>query len=222
MRIGIIGAGQIGGTLTRRLKTLGHDVLVANSKDPLTLSALAKETGAMAVWALETIDRIELLIITIPEKDIPNLPDTLFDEAPKALVVVDTGNYYPRQRDGYIAGIEDGTTESAWVAKQLGRPIIKAFNNIQAQHLMDMGKPPGKPGRIALPVAGDDHFAKEMVMRLIDELGFDPVDSGDLSSSWRQQPGTPVYGADLDKPSVQEALFEATQKRSPEWCAIRG
>jgi predicted dinucleotide-binding enzyme len=81
--------------------------------------------------------------------------------------------------------------------------VVKAFNNIYAQHLMEMGKPKGTLGRIALPVAGDDRDAKAVVMRLVDELGFDPVDAGGLDESWRQQPGTPVYASDFDAEGVR-------------------
>jgi predicted dinucleotide-binding enzyme len=126
--------------------------------------------------------------------------------------VVDTGNYYPR-RDGRIDGIEDGTPESKWVSEQLGRPVVKAFNNIVAQHLLEDGRPAGDPHRIALPVAGDDPAAKRIVMRLVEELGFDAVDAGTLDESWRQQPGTPVYAADLNAAGVRRALAEASAER---------
>jgi predicted dinucleotide-binding enzyme len=106
------------------------------------------------------------------------------------------------------------------IIKPLGRPIIKAFNNIRAQHLMDMGTPRGQ-ARIALPVAGDDRAAKDMVMGIIGELGFNSVDTGDLHSSWRQQPGTPVYGTDLDEVGVQQALANASEQRQQEWCAAQ-
>jgi predicted dinucleotide-binding enzyme len=132
------------------------------------------------------------------------------------VVVVDTGNYYPRQRDGRIDGIEAGATESRWVARQLRRPVVKAFNNIYAQHLMDLGKPAGAPGR---PVAGDVESSRAVVIRLLDELGFDGVDAGGLDESWRQQPGTPVYATDFDVAGVKRALSEATKERKPEWRA---
>ena len=138
---------------------------------------------------------------------------------PDNLVVVDTGNYYPRQRDGRIKGIEDGLTESRWVEQQLGHPVVKAFNNIHAQHLMERGQPAGTPGRIALPVAGDDPVAKAVVLRLIDELGFDGVDAGGLHESWRQQPDTPVYGTNHDAAGVRRALTEASPERKMEWRA---
>ena len=156
MKIGIIGAGQIGGTLTRRLTALGHQVSVANSRGPETLAELAAETGAKPVSVAEAARSGEVVIVTIPEKNIPKLPRDLFAAAPDHVVIVDTGNYYPRLRDGRIDAIEAGMTESGWVAQQLNRPVVKAFNNIYARHLMELGRPKGTPGRIALPVAGDD------------------------------------------------------------------
>ena len=130
--------------------------------------------------------------------------------------MVDTGNYYP-SRDGRIDAIEEGQVESAWVSEQLGRPVIKAFNNIYSQSLLENGRPAGTPGRIALSVAGDPPGAREKVMRLVDELGFDPVDAGGLEDSWRQQPGTPCYAADLDAPRLKEALAAADRGHVPEY-----
>ena len=217
MKIGIIGAGQIGGTLTRRFTALGHEVAVANSRGPKTLADLAAETGAKPVSVEEAARFGEVVIVTIPEKNIPNLPRDLFAATLETVVVVDTGNYYPRHRDGRIEGIEAGLTESRWVAQQLNRPVIKAFNNIYAEHLLNLGKPKGTPGRIALPVAGDDPAAKAIVLKLVDELGFDGVDAGSLDDSWRQQPATPVYGKDFDAEGVRRALSQASKERKPEW-----
>ncbi len=227
MRIGIIGAGHIGGTLTRRLTKLGHTVSVANSRGPETLKDLAQETGAKPLTVKEAARAGELVIVTIPMKHVKDLPPDLFKGTFENVVIVDTCNYYPRQRDGVIQVIEEGMPESRWVAQQLGRSVaqqlgrrvVKAFNNIYAQHLMDLGKPAGTPGRIALPVAGDDKDAKALVMRIVDELGFDPVDAGGLDESWRQQPGTPVYAKDLDAEGVRRALAQASPERKPEWRA---
>src|SRR5947209_2247339 len=136
MKIGIIGTGHIGGTLTRRFTALGHDVSIANSRGPASLADLAKETGAKAVDVRQAARAGDLVVVTIPEGKIPELPKDLFAGVPENVVVIDTGNYYPRQRDGRIAGIEAGTPESRWVEQQLGRPVVKAFNNIYAQHLL--------------------------------------------------------------------------------------
>ncbi len=219
MKIGIVGAGQIGGTLTRRFTALGHEVFVANSRGPETLSALAAETGATAVSVREAVRGVDLVVVTIPEKNIPNLPAGLFAGTEEWVVVVDTGNYYPRQRDGRIEAIEAGMPESRWVEQQLSRPVVKAFNNIYARHLLELGRPAGTPGRIALPVAGDNEAAKAIVLRLIDELGFDGVDAGGLDESWRQQPNTPVYTKDFDAAGVRRAVAAATRDRAPEWRA---
>jgi 8-hydroxy-5-deazaflavin:NADPH oxidoreductase len=219
MKIGIIGAGNIGGTLARRFRALGHDVVVANSRGPETLAALAKETGAKPVTVNDAARGKDVVIVTIPEKNVPSLPKDLFAAAADGTVVVDTGNYYPQQRDGRIDAIEAGTPESRWVAQQLGRSVVKAFNNIYAKHLLERGRPKGEAGRIALPVAGDDVKAKAVVMGLLDELGFDSVDTGTLDQSWRQQPGSPVYGTDLDAGGVRRALTEARKERPPEFRA---
>jgi predicted dinucleotide-binding enzyme len=219
MRIGIIGAGNIGGNLTRRLAALGHEVSVANSRGPETLVPLTQETGAKAVSAAEAVHDKDLVVVTIPEKNIPDLPAGLFDGISADVVVIDTGNYYPQQRDGRIDDIENGMPESRWVERQLGRPVIKAFNNIYARHLLERGQPAGTPARIALPVAGDDPKAKAIMLRLVDELGFNGVDAGGLDESWRQQPGTPVYGTDHDADGVRRALSEASPERGPEWRA---
>jgi predicted dinucleotide-binding enzyme len=213
MKIGIIGAGNIGGNLTRRLTALGHDVAVANSRGPETLAELAAETGARAVAATEAARDADLVIVTIPEKAVPGLPTGILSARKPGAPVVDTGNYYPRQRDGRIDAIEAGTTESRWVSDHLGVPVVKAFNGIYAQHLLDRFRPAGAPDRIALPVAGDDAATKATVMALVDELGFEPVDAGTIDESWRQQPGTPVYGADADAEGVRKALDAASPER---------
>src|SRR5262245_4115950 len=219
MKIGIIGAGQIGGTLTRRLTALGHEVSIANSRGPETLASLAKETGAKAVSVKEAAHAGDVIVVTIPEGRIPDLPRDLFTGVRDSVVVVDTGNYYPRQHDGRIPEIEGGLSESRWVEKQLGRAVVKAFNNIYARHLMEHGRPANSPGRIALPVSGDDSQAKAVVISLIDELGFDAVDAGGLDESWRQQPGTPVYATDFNAEGVRRALAQASKERKPEWRA---
>jgi predicted dinucleotide-binding enzyme len=219
MKIGIIGAGQIGGTLARRLSALGHQVCVANSREPSTLARLAVETGVRAVWAREAAEFGHVVVVTIPQAKIRNLPTDLFAGVPDSVVVVDTGNYYPRERDGRIPEIEEGMMESRWVESRIERPVIKAFNNIYAQHLMELGRPTGTPNRIALPVAGDNPASKAVTMRLVDELGFDAVDAGGLDESWRQQPGTPVYTMDFDAEGVRRALAMASGKRGPRWQA---
>ena len=220
MKIGIIGAGNIGGNLTRRLTALGHDVSVANSRGPHTLTALAEETGATPVRAEEAARGAEVVVVTVPLKAVPDLPSGILDGAADGVAVIDTNNYYPQQRDGRIAAIEDeGRTESRWVEEHLGRPVIKAFNGTYAQDILDRPRPAGDPDRMALPVAGDDGAAKAKVRALIDELGFDTVDAGGIDESWRQQPDTPVYGLRAGVEGVTKALAEASPERP---AAFRG
>ncbi len=218
MNIGIIGAGHIGGTLTRRFSALGHHVTVVNSRGPETLAGLVRETGATAATVTQAAHAGEVVVVTIPLGKVPDLPKDLLAGVPDSVPIIDTCNYYP-QRDGRIDDILNGMPESAWVSKYLGRPVVKAFNNIYARHLMENGLPPGEANRIALPVAGDNPRHKQIVMQLIDELGFDPVDAGPLSESWRQQPGTPVYATDHDAEGVRRALQEASPERRPEFRA---
>jgi hypothetical protein len=219
MKVGIIGAGNIGSALARRLRTIGHEVSIANSRGPETLQDLAAETGAHAVAVTEAAKDADIVIVTVPQKNVLDLPTDLLSGAAAGAAFVDTGNYYPRQRDGRIDAIETGTPETLWVQGQLGRPMVKAFNNIIAAHLQDLGKPAGTPGRIALPVAGDDSAAKAKVSALVEELGFDVVDAGGLSESWRQQPGSPVYLADLGAEGVRNALAAASSDRPEEFRA---
>ncbi|MCZ8405354.1 NAD(P)-binding domain-containing protein [Achromobacter xylosoxidans] len=216
MDIGIIGAGEIGGSLTRRLSRLSHKVSVANSRGPDSLAELAAETGATAVTVSEAARSGEIVFVAIPVWKIAELPKDLFDGVGPDVVVVDTGNYYPRERDGRIDEIEEGMTESRWVANQLGRPVVKALNTLHWRKLLNEGKPAGALGRIVLPVAGDDEADKAKLIRLFDELGFDGTDAGGLDESWRQQPGTPVYATDLDAKGVRKALAEASPERKPE------
>ena len=214
MKIGIIGAGMIGSTLAGKLTDLGHDVRVANSRGPDTLQEVAEKTGATAVWARDAVDGVELVVVTIPERAVTELPEDLFAGVPDDVVVIDTGNYYPRERDGRIEPIEAGLAESRWVEGQIGRPVIKAFNNIYFVSLRDKSRPAGSADRVALPVAGDDARAKAVVLELIEELGFDAIDAGGLDESWRQQPGSPVYTTDLDAEGVRRGLAETPSERA--------
>lgn len=216
MRIGIIGSGNIGGVLTRRLRAIGHDVAVSNSRGPASLAALAEETGAEAVAVDHVAKGRDLVIVTIPLCNIPALDGSILADVP---LVIDTSNYYPQHRDGLIAEIEAGLPESRWVEQHLGRAVIKVFNSILADHLRDKGLPAGTSGRVALAVAGADALAKHTVQGLLDALGFDFVDAGTIEESWRQQPGTPGYLQDLPADGVRDALAKASPDRSPEWRA---
>jgi predicted dinucleotide-binding enzyme len=215
MKIGIIGAGNIGACLATKFAGLGHVVSLANSRGPETLLDLAAETGAAAVSVAEAVRGVDLVIISIPMKGIAALPRDLFEGTPDDLIIVDTGNYYPGLRDDQIEAIESGIAETSWVARELNRPVLKAFNNIIAYSLAEAGQPIGAEGRIALPVAGDNARAKAIVIDLIDAVGFDGVDGGNMDDSWRQQPGTPVYCTDYDAQGVREALAKADKALAP-------
>jgi predicted dinucleotide-binding enzyme len=218
MNIGIIGAGHIGSALAGRLTGLGHSVYIANSRGPETLQDLAQKTGATAVTAQEAARHgSDFLVVTIPLKNIPDLPKDLLAGVPAEVPIIDTSNYYPLLRDGQMPELETGDlTESGWVQQHLGRPVVKVFNNILADHLAQPGKPAGTPGRIALPVASDDAAAKQKVMQLVEELGYDAIDAGSMRESWRQQPGGPIYCNDLPAAKLREQLTALGTERTPE------
>lgn len=219
MQIGIIGAGYIGGTLARQLVKLGHSVALANSRGPQTLTQLAAETGANAVSVAEAAKAADVVIVAVPEAAVAQLPAKLFADTADSVAVVDTGNYYPEARDGRIPELDAGLLDSQWVAQRLGRPVVKAFNNISHISLLNGGTPAGTPGRIALSVAGDNALHKATVRKLIEQLGFDALDTGGLDDSWRQQPGTPAYCHDLDAAGLQRALAAADRNRLKEYRA---
>jgi len=214
MKVGIIGSGNIGSALAKHLTDLGHDVSVANSRGPETLTELAEQTGAKAATVEEAAAAEDLIIITIPEKAIPELPAGLFTNT-KA-TIVDTGNYYP-VRDGEIGEIQNGVMDSQWVAQHIGHTVIKAFNNIYSASLESKAVPAGEDGRIALSVAGDDADGKQVVLDLIEAIGFDAIDTGSLADSWKQEPGSPAYCNDLDKAGLSAALEAAELSKRAEY-----
>ena len=210
MKIGIIGAGHIGGTLAQQLVVLGHEVLIANSRGPETLVDVAASTGARAATHEDAVRDADLVILTIPLGKIPSLPAGLFDTRRPGAPIVDTNNYYG-QRDGRIVALLDGTfaAESRWVEQQIGAPVVKAFNNMIAQRLIDLAQPEGAPGRVALPVFGDDPHTKAVVMQLVETLGFDAIDGGSIDESWRIEMGTPGFTTDLGAADLRRALSAA-------------
>jgi 8-hydroxy-5-deazaflavin:NADPH oxidoreductase len=217
VRIGVIGAGSMGGILARHLAKCGHHVSIANSRGLESLTALAAEIGATPVSVVDAAKAGEIVIIAIPTKAVADLPRALFANVPSSVVIIDIGNYHPELRDGRIDAIDRGMLDSQWVAQQIERPVIKAFNNILAKSLLEKGVPRGTKGRIALSVVGDSLDAKAAVLRLVDDLGFDPIDGGDLDNSWRQQPGTPAYCQDLEAAALRRALTEADRSRIAEY-----
>lgn len=217
MHIGIIGAGNMGATLAAQLTRLGHDVAVTNSRGPQALADVAAETGATPVPVTQVTRKADVVIVAIPEKSIPELPAGLLSALPADTVVIDAGNYVPELRDGHIDVIDSGLPESQWVQAQLRHPVIKAFNTIRPASLASLGKPAGAAGRAVIPVAGDNPAAKAVVLELADQLGFDGLDAGPLAESWRQQPGTPVYTADLPLDAARQALADATPEQTASW-----
>jgi 8-hydroxy-5-deazaflavin:NADPH oxidoreductase len=217
MRIGIIGAGNMGATLAAQLTRLGHQVAIANSRGPQTLAGVAHRTAATPVPVTEVTAKADVVIVAIPEKSVPELPAGLFSTLPEDAVVIDAGNYVPKLRDGHIDAIDAGLPESQWVQAQLRCPVVKAFNTILPASLASLGQPAAAAGRVAIPVAGDDPAAKSVVLELADQLGFDGLDAGPLAESWRQQPGTPVYTADLPLDAARQALADATPEQTAGW-----
>ncbi len=206
--IGLIGAGNIGQAVARLAIDHGYDVVLSNSRGPETLAEVVDGLGphAEADTAEEAAARGDLVVVTVPLKAYRGVPVAPLD----GKVVIDTNNYYP-ERDGRIAALDEHiTTSSSLLQGHLGGSyVVKAFNHIRAADLVEHARPAGSPDRRALAVAGDDAGAKETVTKLIDELGFDVVDSGRLAESWRIEPGTPGYGPRLDVDGLQEALAAA-------------
>lgn len=211
MKIGIIGAGNIGATLARKLVAGGHEVKLANSKGPDSIRDLAGDIGATAVSKEEAVRGVEVVVLSIPFANYRNFAG-LFNNVPEDVVVIDTSNYYPF-RDGAIADV-DGMPESVWVSGQISRPVVKAWNAVLAVTLAEKGRSDGTDGRIAIPVAGDAPEAKTIAIELVEATGFDAVDAGGLAASWRQQPGTPAYCTELATSELNEALRAADRSRA--------
>lgn len=192
--VGFIGSGRIGGTVARLAVAAGHPVILSNSRGPDTLKDLAGELGplARAVTAEEAATGGELVVVTIPLRAYLDVPA----EPLAGKVVIDTCNYYP-QRDGQLADLDSGAlTSSELVQRHLpGSAVVKVFNNIFYKHLASLTRPAGAADRSFLPIAGDDPDAKAAVTAFLDSIGYGAADAGPLAEGWRQQPGTPVYGA---------------------------
>ncbi|MGL5816416.1 MAG: NADPH-dependent F420 reductase [Phycicoccus sp.] len=191
---GLIGSGNIGGTLARLAVDAGHDVVLSNSRGPETLADLVADLGprARAATAQEAATLGDVVVVTVPLKAIRDLPLAALD----GKVVVDTTNYYP-DRDGRIDTLEDGsaTTSELLQAAAPGARVVKGFNNIFFRHLAVLARPAGAPDRSTLPIAGDDIEAKTVVARAVGEIGYDTLDLGPLAEGWRTQRDTPAYGA---------------------------
>jgi predicted dinucleotide-binding enzyme len=205
MRIGIIGSGNIGGTLARLWAGAGHEVILANSRGPESLAGLVAEIGPAAAAATPAgaAEAGEVVIVAIPFFRYTDLPAP----ALAGKIVVDATNYYAG-RDGSFPEIQAGRGGSSELlaAALPGANVVKAFNTIHFRHLAGDGVPSGTPGRRAIPIAGDDPIAKSTVAGLIDQLGFDAYDAGSLSDGRRFDPGTPLFNVALTSDEVAAAL----------------
>ncbi|MGG0251110.1 NAD(P)-binding domain-containing protein [Peribacillus frigoritolerans] len=211
MKFGIIGAGTIGSIISKKLVKNGHDVKIADARGIEHLEG--KELAGTPVLIEDVMTNIEVLIISLHLTALPSIRN-IIEQVGEEVIVVDTSNYYP-SRDQKIAEIENGMVESDWVSNQLGKPIIKAFNNLLAHTLENEGTPEGTSGRIAMAIAGNDVSQKQIIMDVVNQLGFDTVDSGSLSDSWRQQSGTPAYCTELTKEELTKALEKANKEKAP-------
>jgi predicted dinucleotide-binding enzyme len=211
MKIGIIGTGAIGGTIAKKMAEAGHSVKVTNTEQGDKLKARATELGVSSATLENVVRDVDIIILSVPTMAIPTLPKDLFAKVPENVIVVDTSNYYPF-RDADIEEISNGKVESVWISEQLQRPVIKAFNNLLAETLANGGKEAGGENRIAMALAGDDTQAKKIISSLINDAGFDQVDSGVLSESWRHQPGTPAYCTELNIDELKEALADGIKE----------
>lgn len=192
--IGLIGSGRIGSNVARLSVVAGHTVVLSNSRGPETLKDLVAELGqrARAASPVEAASAAEIAVVSVPFKAYSSVP-----AGPLAgKTVIDTGNYSPR-RDGNFPELDDKqATSSELVQRHLaGASVVKGFNNIVFKHLLHLSRPPGDPDRSFLPIAGDDPEAKAAVTQFLDSIGYGAVDAGPLNDSWRQEPGTPVYGS---------------------------
>ena len=206
MNIGIIGSGEMGVCLASKFVKGGHAVSMANSRGPASLQQLAEDIGVEAATVEEVTKNKQVIIVSIPVKNVPDLPKDLFKELPTDVVVIDTGNYYPSLRDGTIPALEQTSIDSWWVQEQLGVPVVKVFNSILATSIINLGRPKGDKNRIAMAVSGDNTKAKIIVFTLVEELGFDPFDVGTIAQSWKQQPGSPVYCRDINLSILKERV----------------
>jgi predicted dinucleotide-binding enzyme len=190
--LGVIGSGNIGGAVARLAINAGIDVVLSNSRGPETLRALTDRLGprARAATPAEAAAAGDWTVVAVPFSAVPHLPA----DALAGKIVIDTNNYY-RLRDGVIAELETGSLTAGELFQRYvpGARTVKTFNTIYFEHLISLARPTGSPDRSALPIAGDDDAAKKSVTALLDRLGYDTVDAGATTESWRIQEGSPAY-----------------------------
>jgi predicted dinucleotide-binding enzyme len=207
MRIGIIGAGNIGANAAKLFTQAGHEVLIANSRGAETLRELVAELGekASAVSPEVAAGSGDIVFISIPFGKYRELPADAFEDK----IVIDSNNYYPERDGNYVELDESRTTSSELLGNHLkGARIVKGFNTIWFEHLKTQGNkslPLGE--RRVIFIAGDDSEAKAAVAKLIEEIGFAAVETGSLQEGGRlQQPGTPIYNKDLTAREAEAIL----------------
>jgi 8-hydroxy-5-deazaflavin:NADPH oxidoreductase len=209
--IGLIGAGNIGSQVARLAVANGYDVVISNSRSPETLAGLVAELGpsARAATPIEAASAGEIVVVTIPLKNYQSVPI----EPLAGKIVIDTNNYYPG-RDGRIPELDDlSSTSSELLQRHLpAAKVVKAFNHIAAADLTSDASPAGSSGRRALVIAGNDSETKTAVAQLLDRFGFDAVDVGPLSESWRIEPDTPGYGPRRTADEIRKDLAAATRQ----------
>lgn len=205
MRIGIIGAGHVGSTLAEHFVRIGHEVVISNSRGPETLADLVERIGGglRAVTPVEAAEFGQVVAIAVPFAAYRQLPAAQLRDK----VVIDATNYYP-ERDGDDPELQgDDITSSEKIREFTGANVVKAFNAVTAQNLRDRARPKGDPLRLAIPYSGSDEEARAVVAGLIRDMGFDPVDAGNLAIGGRKhQPGRPAYGAELNAAEMSGLL----------------
>ncbi|GHD01473.1 NADP oxidoreductase [Streptomyces violarus] len=190
--LGIIGSGRIGGAVARLAVDAGIDVVLSNSGGPQTLRDLTDRLGprARAATPAEAAAAGDWTLVAVPFSAVPHLPV----DALAGKIVIDANNYY-RLRDGVIAELDTGSLTAGALFQRYvpGARTVKTFNTIYFEHLVSLARPAGSADRSALPLAGDDDAAKQSVTALLNRLGYDSVDVGATTESWRIQEGSPAY-----------------------------
>ncbi|MDP9985301.1 NAD(P)-binding domain-containing protein [Arthrobacter sp. FW306-05-C] len=206
--IGIIGAGHIGSQVARKAVELGYDVVISNSRGPETLQDLVAELGpkARAATSAEAAAAGDFAVVTVPLKNYKDVPV----EPLAGKIVIDTNNYY-WERDGRIPALDNGEATTSGMLQEhlLQSKVAKGFNHIMAKDITTDGTPAGTENRRALATASDYPEAAELVTRLYDEFGFDTVNVGPLSESWRVERDRPAYVARQNATQLKDNLAKA-------------
>jgi len=209
-RVGIIGAGHIGSTLARGLVDHGYEVVISNSRGPESLAEFVAELGPKAT-AGTTADAAasgDVVIVTVPLKAYQEVPV----EPLAGKIVLDTNNYY-WERDGHIAALDEKQATTAGLLQEHlpTSKVVKAFNHIQSSQILTDGTPAGTKDRRALAISSDHADASAWATDLYNAFGFDTVDVGPLSESWRVERDQPAYVVRQNKDELVENLARATR-----------